>query len=68
MFVAPLEGWRRTEITERKAKKDWSHQITKRVDFDIPRAEKINLAMDNLSTQETVSDTGGRREKEKREG
>jgi hypothetical protein len=40
MFVAPLEGWRHTEITERRTKKGWSHQMKKRVNFDIPRAEK----------------------------
>jgi hypothetical protein len=50
MFVAPLEGWRRAEITERRTKKDWSHQIKMLVDIDFPKAEKIILVMDNLNT------------------
>ena len=50
MFVAPLEGWRRAEVTERRTKKDWSYQIKKLVDIDFPQAEKIILVMDNLNT------------------
>ena len=50
MFVAPLEGWRRAEVTEQRTKTDWAHQIKKLVVSDFPHAEKIILVMDNLNT------------------
>jgi hypothetical protein len=50
MFAAPLEGRRRAEITGRRTKKDWSHQIKKLVGIDFPEAEKIISVMDNLNT------------------
>ena len=48
MFVAPLEGWRRAEVTERRTRIDWAMQIKKLVDIDFPKAEKIVIVMDNL--------------------
>jgi transposase len=50
MFTAPLEGWRRAEVTERRTRRDWAMQIQKLVDVDFPDAEKIILVMDNLNT------------------
>ena len=50
MFVAPLKGWRRAEVTERRTRKDWAKQIKKMVDVDFPEAKKIKLVMDNLDT------------------
>ena len=50
MFTAPIEGWRRAEVTERRIKEDWAHQIKKLVTIDFPDAEKIILVMDNLNT------------------
>jgi transposase len=50
MFVAPLEGWRRAEVTEQRTKIDFAHQIKKLVTVDFPDAEKIILVMDNLNT------------------
>jgi transposase len=50
MFVAPLEGWRRAEVTEQRTKTDWAHQIKKLVTVDFPNAEKIVLVHDNLNT------------------
>jgi hypothetical protein len=50
MFIAPLEGWRRAEVTEKRTKTDWAHQIKKLVTFDFPDAEKIVLVHDNLNT------------------
>jgi hypothetical protein len=50
MFVAPLEGWRRAEVTEHRTRKDRGNQIKKLVDNDFPNAEKIVLVMDNLNT------------------
>jgi hypothetical protein len=50
MFAAPLEGWRRAEVTERRTKIDWAHQIKKLVTVDFPDAQKIILVQDNLNT------------------
>ena len=49
MCVAPLEGWRRAEVTERRTKTDWAHQIKKLVTVDFPDAEKIVVVQDNLN-------------------
>jgi len=49
MFSAPLEGKRRAEVTERRTKADFAHQIKKLVTIDFPDAEKIVLVLDNLN-------------------
>ena len=50
MIVAPIKGWRRAEVTERRTRIDWANQIKKLVIEDFPDAEKIVLVMDNLNT------------------
>lgn len=55
MVVAPLEGWRRVSITERRTRIDWVLQIKELVDSDFPDAEKIILVMDNLNTHKIAS-------------
>jgi len=50
MFIAPLKGWRRAEVTEQRTKVDWASQIKKLVTVDFLDAEKIILVMDNLNT------------------
>jgi transposase len=50
MFTAPIERWRRAEVTERRTKLDWARQIQKLVTVDFPGMEKIVLVMDNLNT------------------
>ena len=55
MFVAPLEGWRRADITEQRTREDWAGQIKTLVDEDFPEAEKIVLVMDNLNTHSIAS-------------
>jgi transposase len=50
MFAAPLEGWRRVEVTEHRKREDWAREIQKLVEHDFPAAEKIVLVMDNLNT------------------
>jgi hypothetical protein len=55
MFVAPLEGWRRVEVTGQRTRKDWAGQIRCLVDEDFPDAEKIILVMDNLNTHSIAS-------------
>jgi len=55
MFNAPLTGWRRAEVTERRTKTDWAEQIRRLVEEDFPGAEKIVLVMDNLNTHRPAS-------------
>jgi transposase len=55
MFNAPLLGWRRAEVTERRTREDWARQIKKLVDEDFPNAKKITLVMDNLNTHNPAS-------------
>jgi transposase len=49
MVSAPLEGWRRAEVTEHRTKIDFANQIKKIVMVDFPNAEKIVLVLDNLN-------------------
>lgn len=53
MVNEPLQGKRYVEITERRTKKDWSMLIKKIADELYPKAELINLVMDNLNTHST---------------
>ena len=53
MLFAPLEGWRRVEVTQRGTKVDWAEVVRKLVDEYYPDRERIVLAMDN-----PVSSTG----------
>ena len=41
MFSEPLAGWRHVEVTERRTKKDYAHQLKSLVDIYHPEAEKI---------------------------
>jgi hypothetical protein len=50
MFTAPLQNWRRAEVTEHRTRLDWAHQIKKLITVNFPRAQKIVLVMDNLNT------------------
>ena len=53
MLFAPLEGWRRVEVTERRTRTDWTFVMRKLVDEDYADKERIVLVMDN-----PVSSTG----------
>ncbi len=46
----PLTGWRRVEVTERRRKREFAEEVRRLVEEDYPRAEKIRLVLDNLST------------------
>ena len=46
MLYAPLEGWRRVEVTERRTKTDWAWVVRRLVDEDYPDRERIVLVMD----------------------
>ena len=55
MLFAPLEGWRRVEVTERRTRTDWAEVVRKLVDEDCPDKERIVLVMDNLNTHHPAS-------------
>ncbi len=55
MFSAPLLGWRRADVTERRTRIDWAMQIKQLVDEDFPNAVKVVLVMDNLNTHSPAS-------------
>ena len=50
MLFAPLDGWRRVEVRERRTKVDWAHVIKRLVDEDYVDRERVVLVMDNLNT------------------
>ena len=50
MLFAPLEGWRRVEVTDRRTKADWARVLKQLVDEDYPHKDRIVLVMDNLNT------------------
>jgi DDE superfamily endonuclease len=55
MFLEPLMGRRWVDVTERRTKTDWAHQIKEMVDERYPEAERIVLVMDNLNTHSPSS-------------
>ena len=55
LFTEPLAGRRWVDITERRTKVDWAHQIEELVDDRYPEAERIVLVMDNLNTHSPAS-------------
>ena len=55
MLYAPLEGWRRVEVTERRTRTGWAEVVRKLVDEDYPDRERIVLVTDNLNTHHPPS-------------
>jgi transposase len=55
LFCEPLRGRRWVDVTERRTKTDWAHQIKELVDVRYPEAEQIVLVMDNLNTHTPAS-------------
>ena len=55
MLFAPLEGWRRVEVTDRRTKVDWAQVVKQLVDEDYPDKDRIALVMDNLNTHHPSS-------------
>jgi len=55
LFTEPLGGWRRTAVTEHRARVDWAGQILQLLEVDYPEAEKVILVMDNLNTHSIAS-------------
>jgi hypothetical protein len=55
MFLEPLMGRRWVDVTERRTKVDWAHQIKELVDERYPEAERIVLVMENLLISSQIS-------------
>jgi hypothetical protein len=55
MMFAPLEGWRRIAVTDRRAALDYARVLKELADIHFPAAEKIVLVQDNLSTHTPAS-------------
>ena len=55
LFTEPLGGWRRTAVTEHRARVDWAEQIRHLLEVDYPEAEKVILVMDNLNAHSIAS-------------
>ncbi len=50
LFFEPLAGWRHVEVTERRTKLDFAHQMRWLVDVAYPDAECLEVVLDNLNT------------------
>ena len=50
MAFEPLSGWRRTSVTERRRGREFAEEVRRLVEEDYPRAERLRLVLDNLST------------------
>lgn len=55
IFVEPLRGWRKANITDRRTRCDWAGQIQELVDVHYPKARRITLVQDNLNTHHPSS-------------
>jgi transposase len=50
LFFEPLAGWRHVEVTGRRTKLDFAHQMRWLADVAYPDAECIEVVLDNLNT------------------
>jgi hypothetical protein len=50
MSFEPLSGWRELVVTERRRKKEFAHWMRRLAEEHYPRAHKIRVVLDNLST------------------
>ena len=55
MFCEPQAGWRHLEVTERRTRHDFAHQMQWLVDERYPQAEVMRVVMDQLNTHKPAS-------------
>ena len=55
MFCEPLQGWRHVNVTERRTKIDFAHQVKELLEVHYPDATCVRLVMDNLNTHAAAS-------------
>ena len=54
-FYSPFENWRRVDVADNHAAKQWAEGVRRLVQEDYPQAERITLVMDNLNTHTGAS-------------
>lgn len=55
MSFEPLTGWRRTSVTQRRRGREFAEEVRHLAEEVYPRAEKIRLVLDNLSTHSSAA-------------
>jgi hypothetical protein len=55
LFFEPLSGWRHIEVTQRRTKQDFAHQMRWLVDVAYPEADCVEVVLDNLNTHKPAS-------------
>lgn len=50
LLCEPLAGWRHVDVTERRTRVDWAHQVRWLLETQYPDAERVRLVLDNLNT------------------
>ena len=55
MLFAPLEGWRRTKVTDRHTAVDYAHILKDLADIHFSAAQIIVLVQDNLNIHSKAS-------------
>ena len=57
LFLAcePLAGWRHVEVTQRRTKEDFAHQMRWLVDEAYPDVAVVRVVLDNLNTHRKAS-------------
>ena len=55
LFCEPKRGWRHVEVTGQRTMPEFAHQMRRLVDEASPEAERVRVAMDNLSTHTPAS-------------
>lgn len=55
IFYAPFENWRRVDVADNHAAKQWAQGVRRLVEKDYPKAKRITLVMDNLNTHTGAS-------------
>ena len=55
LSLEPLAGWRHVEVTERRTKVDFAHQMRWLAEEAYPEAEVIRVVLDNLNTHRKAS-------------
>lgn len=55
MFVEPLAGTRKAQVTQQRTRQDWALAVKRLCDEDYPTADVIRLVVDNLNTHSISS-------------
>jgi hypothetical protein len=55
MAFEPLSGWRRVSVSERRRGREFAEEVRRLVEEDYPRAERVRLVLDNLSTHSAAA-------------